>query len=157
MANNHQTDKAANDADWPSLPRLDTDSYFAQLGERIEAVLASADEASMRKLGRTFLSVVETGVPATIKLFLDKGMPATYQDPQTGLSALHVAAAARARYAVKLLLATGACDFLLRDKQGRLSSELAFVHGEDPALARLLSIKERKQADAQGIKLTRRP
>jgi len=55
------------------------------------------------------------------------------------------------------LLKTGDCDFLLRDNRGRLPSEMAYLYGEDVAVARLLGNKERKQAKEQGIKLTRRP
>ena len=56
-----------------------------------------------------------------------------------------------------MLLDCGLCTLLLRDKGGRLASELAYLFGQDPAAARLLGSKERKQAEAQGIKLTRRP
>jgi hypothetical protein len=38
-----------------------------------------------------------------------------------------------------------------------LASELAYLFGEDHAVTRWLRIDERKQAKAQGIKLTRRP
>ena len=42
------------------------------------------------------------------------------------------------------------------DVREHMLGRLAFLYGRDPALARLLTIKERKQADAQGITLTRR-
>jgi ankyrin repeat protein len=64
------------------------------------------------------------------------------QDPRTGQTALRVAAAAQARQVVRALLATGKYDFLIRDKHGRLASKLAYLYGDDPALARLLTIKE---------------
>lgn len=140
-----------------SLAKPSLEDYYAQLESQIDSVLAENDAAGIRSLGRRFLSAARTGVPATIKLYLDHGMSADYQDPQTGQTALHAAASSRARKAIRLLISTGACNFLLRDAQGRLSSEIAFLYGQDPALARLLRIKERKQAQAQGIRLTRRP
>ena len=136
------------------------EEYHKALRERLSAHY-SADkktrQAGQTYIGREFLHACERGNPETIKIFLDCGMDVNYQDPQTGQAALHAASAARAREAVRVLLATGKCDYLIRDKKGRLPSELAYLYGRDPALARLLGNKERKQAEAQGIKLTRRP
>jgi hypothetical protein len=70
---------------------------------------------------------------------------------------VRVSAATRARKVLRVLLDCGLCNFLLRDKGGRLASELAYLFGQDPAAARLLGVKERRQAEAQGIKLKRRP
>lgn len=89
--------------------------------------------------------------------FTLEGFGVNEQDKNTGETALHIAAACRAHKVLKVLLETEKCDFLLRDKKGRLASEMAYLHGNDPAVARLLGIKERKQGDAQGIKVTRRP
>ena len=61
------------------------------------------------------------------------------------------------RKVLRVLVECGLCNFLLRDKGGRLASELAYLFGHDPAASRLLGIKERKQAEAQGLKLARRP
>jgi hypothetical protein len=57
---------------------------------------------------------------------------------------------------MRVLLAHKDCDFLVRDKQGRLPSEMAYLYGRDPALARLLGNKERKQAAEKRIDLARR-
>lgn len=108
-------------------------------------------------LGRTFLKAAEQGDADSLLAFIHEGFPVNYQDPRTGETALHIAAACQARPALRAILKTGECDFLIRDRQGRLSSEMAYVYGEDVAVARLLGNKERKQADAQGIRLTRRP
>lgn len=99
----------------------------------------------------------ERGSPETLKIFIEAGMDVNYQDPLTGQTALHIASAAQARAVIRVLLIVDRCDFLIRDNKGRLPSELAYLYGRDPALARLLGSKERKQAEAQGIKLTRRP
>ena len=45
----------------------------------------------------------------------------------------------------------------MRDHKGRLASDMAFQFGDDPALARLLSIKESKQASMEGTFLSFRP
>ncbi|GAB3326684.1 hypothetical protein GCM10027428_35430 [Haliea atlantica] len=84
-------------------------------------------------------------------------MPVNYQERGTKFTALHAAAATGARMTARLLLETGKCDHLLRDFKGRLPSELANLYGNDPALAHLLGIKERKQGDREGIRVTRRP
>jgi len=62
---------------------------------------------------------------------------------------LHAAAGSRARPAIRPARAALA-DFLIRDQQGRFASELAYLYGEDPAMAHLLGIKERKDAIANG-------
>lgn len=108
-------------------------------------------------LGWYFLHAAERGNPEKIKVFVEEGFPLDFQDHQTGETALHIVAAGRARKALRELLKSDKLDFLIRDNQGRLASEIAYLYGRDPAVARLLRIKERKQAAAQGIKLTRRP
>ena len=52
---------------------------------------------------------------------------------------------------MRVILKSGKCDFLIRDGQGRLPSQLAREYGHDDAMARLLLIKEIQQAQAQGI------
>ena len=47
-------------------------------------------------------------------------------------------------------------DFTLRDGQGRLASELAYLYGEDPAMARLLGRLERREAAQTGGVVRRR-
>lgn len=111
----------------------------------------------VQALGREFLSACERGNPETLKIFFDAGMDVNFQDPRTGQTALHISGAARAHKAVRALLATKKCDFLIRDNKGRLSSEIAYLYGNDPELAELLGNKEKEQAESQGIKLTRRP
>lgn len=91
-----------------------------------------------------------------LKREIEGGASANARDRQTGASALHFVAAQGARPALRVLLATGKCDHLARDRQGRLASELAGVYGRDPAMARLLMRKELQQARAQGLELKRR-
>lgn len=129
--------------------------------EQIDDLLGSDDQNLKNDLtvhlGSEFLKAAEQGNANTVLAFIREGFPVTWQDPANGETALHIAAACQARDVLRVLLKTGQCDYLLRDKKGRLPSELAFLYGEDLTVARLLRIHERKQADAQGIKLTRRP
>lgn len=91
-----------------------------------------------------------------LKREIEGGASVNARDWQTGAAALHLTAAQGARPALRVLLATGQCDHLARDRQGRLASELAGVYGRDPAMARLLMRKELQQARAQGLDLKRR-
>ena len=92
----------------------------------------------------------------TMKREIDNGASVNARDRNTGASALHYVSAQGARPAMRVLLASGKCDHLARDRQGRLASELAGVYGRDPAMARLLMRKELQQARAQGLELKRR-
>jgi hypothetical protein len=128
-------------------------------GEFIEDELLPQlrDDKDMNRLGREFLKGVERGNAPVVGAYIEEGFPVNYQDRQTQETALHISAATKARKVLRVLLDCKLCNFLLRDKGGRLASELAYLFGQDPAAARLLATKERKQAEAQGIKLTRRP
>jgi ankyrin repeat protein len=103
------------------------------------------------------MAAADCGDDERLAEFVAQGFPLDVTEPGTGATALHIAAAGGARRAVMTLIESGRVDFLIRDREGRLASEMAGVYGDDPAMARLLRIKERKQADAQGIRLTRRP
>ena len=113
--------------------------------------------AVMTRLGREFLKAAERGSAVAIGAFIEEGFPTNWQDNRTKETALHVAAASRAHGVLRVLLDSGQCDYLLRDKGGRLASDLAYLYGHDPVAARLLGIHERKQAKAQGIEVKRRP
>jgi ankyrin repeat protein len=115
------------------------------------------DDRTMNNLGRAFLQAAERGNAPIVGAFIEEGFPANFQDQLTGETALHACAASRARKVLRVLVVCGLCDFLLRDKGGRLASELAYLFGKDPAAARLLGIKESRQATAAGITITRRP
>lgn len=119
--------------------------------------MAAKEQRAIEKYGEEYLHAAERGDAHFFELYLSFGMPVNYQHPKTGESALHIAAARRARHIIRSLLKTGQCDFLLRDKQGRLPSELAHLYGRDPAITRLLGLKERGQGEAQGITVTLRP
>lgn len=132
--------------------KLDSGEYIAD-----DLLPQLTGDKSMSALGREFLHVARRGNLRMLSGFIEEGFPVNWQDARAGQSALHVAAAAKGRKALVVLAECGRCDFLLRDKEGRLASEMAFLFGDDPAAARLLRIHERRQAVERGITLTRRP
>ena len=103
-----------------------------------------------------FLKSAFRGDEGRLQQYVSQGVNLNCVDPRTGATALHYVAAHGARPAFRVLMTTGRCNFLMRDKKGRLASELAGIYGHDPAMARLLLRKELQQAHAQGIKLRRR-
>ncbi|WP_218669479.1 ankyrin repeat domain-containing protein [Hydrogenophaga sp. H7] len=68
-----------------------------------------------------------------------------------GMTALHHAAVRGARPCIRLLVGSGQCDYLIRDKQGRYPFELAIEWARDYAVARLLMKKQVQQAHRQGV------
>lgn len=108
-------------------------------------------------LSNYLLQIARRGNPHKLKIFVEEDFSLIFQHPETGASVLHILAAGGARKALRVILKSDKLDFLLRDKKGRLSSEMAYLYGRDVALSRLLGNKEGKQADEQGARLTRRP
>lgn len=121
----------------------------------VDEPLARACERAQLRLGRDWLDAARHGENAALIAFIEEGFPIDYSDPRTGETALHAAAGSQARPAVRLLVHRWP-DFLIRDRRGRLASELAYLYGEDPAMARLLAIRERKFAIATGRDFGRR-
>jgi len=136
------------------------EEYYAGIRARFERARQAPEEdrAFLKdRLVREFIEVCSFGIPSTIAVYLDEGMDINAQDPRTGMTALLTLAGVDGRPGIRFLVKQPGLDFLIRDAKGRLPCEMAYLHGDDPALARFLSIKERKQAEAQGIRLTRRP
>ncbi len=135
--------------------------HHLDIRKKFEDMLSDSDEhvkdKLMLRLGEGFLEAAERGNTDALQIFIEEGFPVTWQDPENGSTALHIAAACQARGVLRVLLKNDDMDFLLRDHKGRLASEMAYLYGDDVAVARLFGNKERKQADAQGINLTRRP
>lgn len=104
-----------------------------------------------------YYAVIDFAHPDKIQAFFEKGFPVNFQNPVDGTTAMHVLAGTRSRSGIVVLAAIGEYDFLLRDHKGRLASEYAFLFGDDSGLATYLRLCEKKQAEAQGVKLTRRP
>ena len=99
----------------------------------------------------------ERGDAVAMLSSLQSGFDVNRLRERTGDTVLHIAATRDAKNVVRVLIESGQCDYLIRDPAGRLASEKAYLFGDNPALARLLAIKERKQAKEQGVTLTRKP
>lgn len=130
-----------------------------QLAQNIKDVLANlnrAKDAHFTETGRDFHKAVLHGNAHMTEIYINSGFPVNHQSDVSGETALHIAAEVRARNVLRSLLSTDKCDFLIRDYKGRLPSEMAFLYGRDPAVARLLRIKERKQGEENGVRVTRR-
>ena len=135
----------------------DADRYrapFHQLNSD-QDVLARAYQRALIRLGREYIEAARDGDGDLLRAFMEEGFPVAWSEWRTGETALHAAAGSRARPAIRVLVQHWP-DFLIRDRQGRLASELAYLYGEDPAMAHLLGIRERKDAIATGRDVRRR-
>jgi len=104
------------------------------------------------ELGLRFLDAAKNGDVRTMKELLGPNLPVNVIDPDDRATALHYIATFGARPALRVIVKSSRnLDYLLRDGEGRLPSELAREFGHDDAMARLLLIKEMRQAKAQGI------
>jgi len=146
--------------DWEVRIALKAEKYnHNEIRKQIDEALSDAeagDNGLLIRLGRQFLRTAEQGDAWGLKMYIDEGFPSTWQDLKTGETALHITASCQARKALRVLLKDDTCDFLIRDNQGRLPSEMAYLYGNDPAVARLLGNKERKQAENTGVVLSYR-
>ncbi|MDF1600949.1 ankyrin repeat domain-containing protein [Mesorhizobium sp. YIM 152430] len=123
--------------------------------------MATTSSTASPQLPQAFIAAAKAGDTDTIRRMLDSGFTAiNHVEPQTGFTALHYAAARNARGVLKLLLATGACDYSLRDRQGRTAARLAVEVADNPAAGRLLYDKLHAQhpqaepttGDEQGLR-----
>lgn len=117
--------------------------------------LATACERALSRLGKDWLDAARCGDAAAVRAYIEEGFPIWYRDRRTGEHALHAAAGSQARVILRVLLPRWV-GFLVRDRQGRLASELAYLYGEDPAMARLLGGKERKEGESTSTLVRRR-
>lgn len=103
------------------------------------------------RLGLEFVEAAKECDAAKLKRLIDDNAPVNFVDPTDHATALHYIAAYRARPALRVILKSGKCNFLVHDGQGRLPSQLAREYGHDDAMARLLLIKEVRQVQAMGF------
>jgi hypothetical protein len=127
-------------------PEINRDSGISRRGS-----VGKAEDLQSVHRRSDFLQAARECDDRKLQLLLDQDTRTDYRDPWDNATALHYIAAYRARPALRVLLKCGKCDFLIRDGQGRLPSQLAREFGRDDAMARLLIIKEMRQAKAQGV------
>lgn len=115
-------------------------------------VSAEQDEASLAT-ERKYWRAVDFGDGNTLAKMWNEGFDVNKRHPVTHQTALQDLAAGDARPAIRVLLKRGDVDFLVKDHEGGLPSQLAFVFGDDPPLARVLARRERLQAQEQDVLL----
>ena len=103
------------------------------------------------ELGFEFLKAAKKGNARRLSELLQQDAPVNCVDPVDHAGVLHYIAAYCARPSLRVVIKSDKIDFLIRDWEGRLPSEIAREYGHDDAMARLLAIKEIRQAQAQGI------
>jgi len=94
------------------------------------------------------LNCARTANASDMAFWLETGANVNVQDDEL-MTPLHHSAALGARPCIRLLVGTGRCNYLLKDKYGRTASELAYEWGRDYAVGRLLSKKQARQAHEQ--------
>jgi ankyrin repeat protein len=109
-----------------------------------------ADLLGPEFLARHFLESCRLGLTDRVRHALEERIDVNVQDDE-GMTGLHHAAAHGARPCIRLLVNSGKCDYLIKDKYGRYASELAIEWGRDYAVARLLTKKQVQQAHRQGV------
>ncbi|MBI1181522.1 MAG: hypothetical protein GC201_13280 [Alphaproteobacteria bacterium] len=143
-------DLRIRDDDLPNIFRAPSHELTAE-----EETLARVFRRAQVRLGREFIEAARDGDGDLVRAFMEEGFPMAWSEDRNRETALHAAAGSRARPAIRVLVQHWP-DFLIRDRRGRLASELAYLYGEDPAMAHLLGIKERKDALATGRPVARR-
>lgn len=108
--------------------------------------MSDETEARRTPLPPAFIEAVRTGnVEAVKRMIADGYRDFDHPEPDTGLSAVHYAAARNAVAILKLMIATGPCDFTRKDRQGRTPATLAVEVADNPVLGRYLYDRQYRQ------------
>lgn len=146
------------------LPRVGTERTGEVIGSLLQALGAGQDnpnrddsvnEEEWQRRGRRLLQAADTGDPARVQAALDAGASVNYADPRNGETALHIVAAGRARLALRVLMRQSDLKYSVRDRSGRLPSEIANLT-IDAAMGRLLMLKEAEEGRRENILPRRR-
>lgn len=113
-----------------------------------EAAVGTTNEADEEQ--KNLSRFIEMHFARGLALLLARGANPNVQDGE-GMTALHHAAGLGDRGCIRVLVKSGACDYLIRDNYGRYASDLAIEWARDFGVARLLSMKRRQQAFARGV------
>jgi ankyrin repeat protein len=137
--------------DEPRIPRRPPDHPGSGGSTSLKLPRRSKNKKAGIEIGLQLLAAAKDGDAEELDRLIREGAPVNFVDPVDHATALHYIAAYDARPALRVILKSGKCDFLVRDWEGRLPSEIAREYGQNSAMARLLLIKEMRQAQEQGI------
>lgn len=116
------------------------------------AGLKSAHLSRMTKSLETFLlDAAKSGDADLTRELLEGGAKVNFQDPVSGATALHFAAAIEAFRVVEVLLEAKGVDHLVKDEEGQFASARAWEVAENSDLGTMLMEREIKQAQSQGL------
>lgn len=122
----------------------------------IDAVLTTSDSEAKNIRGYLLIEAVRSKSTVLTECSLKDGTDVNFQDEE-GMTPLHHAAALGARPCIRLLVNSGRCNYLLRDKLGRYASDLAIEWARDYAVGRLLTKHQVRQACEQGVPAWSKP
>lgn len=116
---------------------------------------SGTDERERRifELGMAFLHAASTARIDPMRELMEAGIPVNFQHPVTRQTALHIAAAGATVETVKLLVDTGQCDYLIRDRFERIPWDSARLFSRYPEVQALLLTETKKQAARESADL----
>lgn len=106
------------------------------------------------ELGKQLIAAAERMDTKHVKELVKQGAPVDYVETDTGLTAVHYAAGHGNWEMLDVLLATGKCNLLIRDKRGRLPSRLAAEFRGNMEQYERLADLEKEQGRKIGINPT---
>ena len=128
------------------MKALDHDLPYGQVAWGVFVGIAPDDPHRLDKL---LIEAVRADSPCATKELLDRGANPNWPEEDVDRwTAVHFAAGQGRRSAMRVLIASGKCDYTIPDAKGRYAYELA-LGNRDRALARLLARKQLQQSAAQ--------
>lgn len=99
----------------------------------------------------TVIAAAQHGNADRMKELIEKYHADVNCQDHHGMTALHHAATIGARPCIRVLVDSGLCNYLIKDKENRYAFELAIIWAKDYAVGRLLAKKVAQQAYVQGV------
>lgn len=114
------------------------------------AINSCKTESEGKSLDLALLDAIERADSTEVSRLIAKNANPNTPDDE-GMTSLHHAAGLGDRGCIRVLVNSGACNYLIRDNYGRYASDLAIEWARDFGIARLLSTKRRQQAFVHGV------
>ncbi len=107
--------------------------------------------AMNNELGKKFIQSLMDYDPHAIADCINADVDINYQDPETGMTALHLAVARQMVDVLKILFNREDLVYLVQDKNGKFPSQLAYEIVGNATLGERLMKRERQEAEAQEL------